>query len=119
MCPYAYYNLEDGVEYLYCKKQKDVCPFSRFCTTRNKIIPTNSQEYCKIRNKKEIPDGFFEVRFEKKGFLYVEYKDRVLKLKNPYDFIPPYVKVGKNKKFYIKKVELHLNGNQKGQYIFS
>jgi hypothetical protein len=106
MCPYVYYKDENGRSYLFCKKSNDICPFSRFCRTQNKVIPTNSQDNCLLRTKKEVPEGCCNVRFEKKGKLYVDYEDRVIVVVNPYDIVPDYVKIGirrKSGEFYVKK----------------
>ncbi len=113
MCPYAFYQEENGVEYLFCSKSNDICIYSRFCTTRNKAIPTESQKYCMLRMKKDIPVGCYNVRFEKKGKLYVDYENRVICVSNPYNVVPDYVKIGTRKKtgeFYVKKEKL-LNGD--------
>jgi hypothetical protein len=37
------------------------------------------------QNKKRIPNGANYVRFIKNGFLYVEYNDSVVKIKNPFN----------------------------------
>ena len=70
------------------------------------MIPTNSQDSCVLREKKEIPEGYCNVRFEKKGKLYVDYENRVIAVVNPYDIVPDYVKIGirrKSGEFYVKK----------------
>ena len=47
---------------------------------------------------KYAPTG--NVQFERHGYLYVQVEDNVIKLKNPYDYIPDDVVVRKYNKSY-------------------
>jgi hypothetical protein len=44
-----------------------------------------------------IPSGYSKVVFEKKGFLYIDVDNETIKIKNPYDYTPLYVKLFKSK----------------------
>ncbi|MFR7763356.1 MAG: hypothetical protein ACLU1S_09890 [Eubacterium sp.] len=63
--------------------------------------------------KKDVPAGYYNVRFEKKGKLYVDYENIVVCVYNHNKFVPDYVKIGTRKKtgeFYVRKEKL-LNGD--------
>lgn len=51
-------------------------------------------------NEVEIPDGYKKVEYERHGYLYVNLGDFVLKIENPFDVIPQFVKVIKTKTGY-------------------
>lgn len=53
-----------------------------------------------------MPKGMNKVRFELKGVLYVEVGDFVYEIKNPYDYIPDFVKIVQvDGEYYIKGFE--------------
>ena len=81
-----------------CKKINNICPWVSWCAKINGWKERAGMEkYCKYLRSKEAPDGYCIVEFEKKGFLYVLIGDETLKIKNPFSFIPDYVKVYKSK----------------------
>ena len=52
---------------------------------------------CKVKQAIEIPVGYCRVRDERKGWLYIDINNETIKIKNPFDDIPLYVKVSKTK----------------------
>ena len=52
---------------------------------------------CKIKRNVKIPSGYYKVRQERKGYLYIDYDDVTIKVRNPFNYIPVYVKVKKTK----------------------
>lgn len=107
MCPYAYYGKLDNYdrELIVCKKQNNMCPFTRYCNQQGKMIPNDRVGYtmgdCKMRNEVKIPAGASRVRkpVSDSKYLYVDIEiDGGLythKIKNPYPNkeIPDYVYV--------------------------
>ncbi len=108
MCPYGYYSQIDNYsrEMIICKKNKEICPFTRFCSKQNKIIPNDTYGHtmgdCIMRKNIDLPEGSSRVVKEvsNKDFLYVDIEiDNDLftyKFKNPYKEIPEYVYVKEN-----------------------
>lgn len=84
-----------------CNITNKICPLMRKCSTDMVWKPTKTYETCSIyqENAYKIPTGYFKVRFENKGYLYVEHKDGVvLRIKNPNENeIPKCVKIKKEK----------------------
>ncbi len=81
MCEFAYYDNNK----LYCQLNKDVCLYSKFCDRQRKYIHRDGVENCYMAieaKKKKIPQGSCYVRFIKKGFAYIEYGDKILKIKD-------------------------------------
>lgn len=81
-----------------CGITQEICPYMYYCDKiqsyrASKYMPTE----CKIKQKIEAPKGYYKVRQERKGFLYIDYKEYTIKVKNPFDHIPPYVKVRQTK----------------------
>ena len=53
-----------------------------------------------------IPTNTNKVRFEKRGKLFIEVENFVIELDNPYDYIPQYVELIKQKgEYFIKGFE--------------
>lgn len=46
-----------------------------------------------MKGLKEIPKGSNRVLFERRGYLYIEYKDTTIKVKNTFKSVPEYVYV--------------------------
>lgn len=100
MCEYS--NLSNGQ----CDVTKQICPYLYFCNKKqiykeNSAMPLN----CKIKEKVEIPKGYYKVCFERKGRLYIDVNNIIEIIENPYDFQPNYVKMAKlkNGKWKIKE----------------
>lgn len=95
MCEYR----EDN----HCKKTGGICPWLQWCGKINayKERP-GMNEYCKFlkEDNEKIPEGYFKVEFERQGYLYITFKNDIIKVKNPFDYIPKFVKVKKNKLVY-------------------
>lgn len=72
-----------------CTLTGEVCPYMYRCTTQFTWIPLASMHSCKIKEQDNvnIPEGAYKVRFQKNGFLYVEYKNGVVTI--PYDKSAP------------------------------
>lgn len=63
-----------------------MCVYSKYCSKPNvdRYIFNDKVDECMIRNEKErhdIPEGAYYVRFVKNGYAYVEISDRVVKVK--------------------------------------
>lgn len=87
-----------------CSKTNTVCPWAFWCGTIHDYKDRDScNTYCKIlkeEREKEKPKGFHEVKFERHGFLYVDFNGLVIKVKNPFENIPKFVKIKKEKTSY-------------------
>lgn len=106
ICPDSYRGKVGNREMVKCRKQGgNVCPFVYWCENAQDWKPIrNTQETCLLRTKINKPDNASVVRFIKKGKLYIEYKDGVVVLDNPFNFVPKYVTlIHKGEKFYIDK----------------
>lgn len=83
------------------------CPYVYFCNKKNcwREVAT-APKVCKLAIKMELPKGAYLVKEERKGFLFVDVDNQTIKIKNPFDYTPKYVRLVKNKAGYrIKKVE--------------
>ena len=89
-----------------CKIINDVCPFVYYC---GRIQAYKELERvmrgCKYMNSDiKIPNGYKKVEYERRGYLYINMGTEVIKVLNPFDDIPQFVKVSKTKSGYkIKK----------------
>lgn len=86
-CSYAYYNDENKPQArIYCKITNTMCMYSRFCVNANKYLPKDKEmESCVLimENKRDkIPHGSCYIRFIRKGFLYIEIDNNVVKIPN-------------------------------------
>jgi len=86
-CSYAYYDDETKPQArIYCKITNTMCMYSRFCVNANKYLPKDKEmESCVLimENKRDkIPSGSHYVRFIRKGYLYIETENGVIKVKN-------------------------------------
>ena len=88
LCEYAIPE-EDEYKRLKCKlKNGGYCIYATFCNRLQRYIHIDNYQECYIMNdynKKTIPQGANYVRFTKNGFLYVEFENGVIKVKNPFD----------------------------------
>ena len=75
-----------------CRITNDVCLFARRCSIKKTWIPLENMGKCPIRLNKEKGN----VRFEKKGYLYVDTDEGIIKLKNPYNYVPNNVDIVKS-----------------------
>lgn len=89
-----------------CEITASQCPYIYWCNKingwkANTAMPSN----CKIKLNIEVPKGYYRVREERKGYLYVDIDNQSIKIKNPFIDIPLYVKVSKTKngEYRIKK----------------
>ena len=94
-CPYC--NVVNYDEIPTCSKQEGHprCPHVRRYIEHHIWKPLAYMANCPI---KYAPTG--NVQFERHGYLYVQVEDNVIKLKNPYDYIPDDVVVRKYNKSY-------------------
>lgn len=94
-CPYC--NVVNYDEIPTCNKQEGhpVCPHVRRCIEHHMWKPLNFMANCPI---KSAPTG--NVQFERHGYLYVKVGDEVIKVENPYDYIPDNVNLRKYKGTY-------------------
>ena len=94
-CPYC--NVVNYDEIPTCNKQEGhpVCPHVRRCIEHHVWKPLAYMANCPI---KSAPTG--NVQFERHGYLYVKVGDEVIKVENPYDYIPDNVHLRKYKGTY-------------------
>lgn len=84
-----------------CKKEQDVCPFVRRCTTNLIWLPLNAMDKCNRRfvptqKRKEdivLKDGEYRVEYIKHGKLYINVNGNLIRMINPYDYEPKKVKL--------------------------
>lgn len=81
-----------------CRITNSSCPYMYYCTKLQVWKPLKSSpKKCKIAENKEIPKGYCKVCFSRKGYLYVDIGNTNYMLKNPFDYIPKFVKVYKTR----------------------
>lgn len=90
----------------HCNANGEKCPYVYFCTKRNVWKPLSSMpDVCKIAENFEIPNGYYEVCFQKRGNLYVNIDGHIKIIPNPFEDVPKYVKAYqlKSGKWRVKK----------------
>ena len=94
-CPYC--NVVNYDEIPTCNKQEGhpICPHVRRCIEHHIWKPLVYMANCPI---KSAPTG--NVQFERHGYLYVKVGDEVIKVANPYSYIPDNVELRKYKGNY-------------------
>ena len=94
-CPYC--NVVNYDEIPTCNKQEGhpICPHVRRCIEHHIWKPLAYMVNCPI---KSAPTG--NVQFERHGYLYVKVGDEVIKVENPYNYIPVNVELRKYKGNY-------------------
>ena len=94
-CPYC--NVVSYDEFPTCNKQEGhlICPHVRRCIEHHIWKPLAYMANCPI---KSAPTG--NVQFERHGYLYVKVGDEVIKVENPYNYIPDNVELRKYKGNY-------------------
>ena len=94
-CPYC--NVVNYDEIPTCNKQEGhpICPHVRRCIEHHIWKPLAYMANCPI---KSAPTG--NVQFERHGYLYVKVGDEVIKVANPYNYIPDNVELRKYKGNY-------------------
>ena len=94
-CPYC--NVVNYDEIPTCNKQEGhpICPHVRRCIEHHIWKPLAYMANCPI---KSAPTG--NVQFERHGYLYVKVGDEIIKVENPYDYIPDNVELRKYKGNY-------------------
>ena len=94
-CPYC--NVVNYDEIPTCNKQEGhpVCPHVRRCIEHHIWKPLNFMANCPI---KSAPTG--NVQFERHGYLYVKVGEQIIKVENPYDYIPNNVELRRYKGNY-------------------
>ena len=102
MCSYA--NIKEGL----CSINNKICPYLYFCRKANCYKASVSMPInCKVKEKLQIPKGYYEVCFERKKNLYIDINGKIEIIENPFDEVPLYVKATKlkNGKWRLKKYE--------------
>lgn len=90
MCEYV--NLTDKK----CRLTNEICPYVYYCErTRSNKPSKNMPVNCKVKIQTEIPKGAYQVAFERKGKLYVNVKNNIVIVDNPFDYVPMFVKMNK------------------------
>ena len=94
-CPYC--NVVNYDEIPTCNKQEGhpICPHVRRCIEHHIWKPLAYMANCPI---KSAPTG--NVQFERHGYLYVKVGNEVIKVENPYNYIPDNVELRKYKGNY-------------------
>nr|DAG40289.1 MAG TPA: hypothetical protein [Caudoviricetes sp.] len=81
-----------------CSVTSQICPYVYYCDKTHSYRASNYMPSdCKIKRNVKIPSGYYKVRQERKGYLYIDYDDVTIKVRNPFNYIPVYVKVKKTK----------------------
>ena len=81
-----------------CIITSQICPYVYYCDKIRTYKPASTMpQECKVKQAIEIPVGYCRVRDERKGWLYIDINNETIKIKNPFDDIPLYVKVSKTK----------------------
>ena len=81
-----------------CLVTEQVCPYMYYCEKIHGFKPSPAMpSECKIKQQAEIPKGYYRVRDVRKGYLYIDVDDETIKVKNPFDSVPLYVKVSRTK----------------------
>lgn len=84
-----------------CKATGNICPWAQWCGKLSVWKErAGSEKYCKYRKSEPTPDGYYKVEFEKRGFLYINFQNEVIKVPNPFNDIPKFVKVKQLKNSY-------------------
>lgn len=90
MCEYTNKNT--------CLLTHEVCPWRYLCPKTGEWKDNNYMpENCKVKQRFVVPDGYSRVVEERKGWLYVDLGDMMIRVKNPFDHTPLYVRVRKMK----------------------
>ena len=94
-CPYC--NVVNYDEIPTCNKQEGhpICPHVRRCIEHHIWKPLAYMVNCPI---KSAPTG--NVQFERHGYLYVKVGDEIIKVQNPYNYIPDNVELREDKGNY-------------------
>ena len=81
-----------------CLITSQVCPYVYyFDKTRGYKPSSNMPQDCKVKQTAEIPAGYCRVRDVRKDYLYIDYGEITIKVKNPFDYTPLYVRVRRMK----------------------
>lgn len=81
-----------------CRVTQSVCPYMYYCDKIKGFKPSpNMPDDCKVKQQANTPIGYCRVRDERKGWLYIDYNNITIKVKNPFDHTPLYVRVRKMK----------------------
>lgn len=81
-----------------CNITNETCPYMNPCPKTGGYLPSRSMPVnCKVKLNAEIPQGYYRVREERKGYLYVDIGEFTQKIANPFDDVPLYVKAIKTK----------------------
>lgn len=95
ICKYVDKNL--------CKATNEICPYMNYCDKIKGYKPSRYMpENCPVKKRASCPPGYYPVRQERKGYLYVDIDDVTHKIKNPFDIVPEYVQARKYKNGTIK-----------------
>ena len=95
MCEYRDKNI--------CNLTNSICPWAYWCGNISGYKERESyKKYCKFfkQEDEKVPSGYCKIEFERHGFLYIKFNDQVIKVKNPFEDIPKFVKVKKTKTSY-------------------
>lgn len=88
MCDYRDNNI--------CNITHSVCPWVYWCDKVNTWKELSKKpNRCKVIDNAPLPDGYYKVEFERKGYLYVYVDEEVIKIKNIFNYMPNMVKLYK------------------------
>lgn len=93
-CPYC--KVGAYMDYCKCGKQKNepICPHTYRCTKLLIWKELPAMRDCPLRKDSG------NVQFERHGYLYVQHGNEVIKVKNPFDYVPENVIIRKYKGTY-------------------
>ena len=95
------------VNYNQCSIIHKNCPFIFYCKKENTWKEIQGIKSCKQRKNKETPAGYCKVIQERNGYLYIDNNGFGIKVLNPFNDTPEFVRLFKlkNGKWRLKKYE--------------
>lgn len=91
-----------------CIINNSICPWVYWCDKiQGYKESTKMPNKCHVAETYEIPNGYYKVEFERRGYLYVNVDGTTIKILNPFDNIPFVVRMYKTKsgEWKIKKTK--------------
>lgn len=81
-----------------CALTKQSCPYMYYCNRKHMWIESKYKPaICKVEKQKECPIGYNRVIQIRHGLLYIEVDGKCIKIQNPFEYEPKYVKLVKTK----------------------
>ena len=90
-----------------CSILNNNCPWVYYCNKKSMWIFKQEGKNCKVLKGLDVPSGYYLVKFERRGRLYIDINGQIEIIPNPFNDVPLYVKAVKlkNGKWRLKKYE--------------